>query len=44
MLWITLKNETSIKSNLFCLHELELKAGDWIDIGGTLSSPQAFPI
>ncbi len=44
ILGITLKRETSIKNNIFCLDELELEAGDWIDIGAPLSSGEAFPI
>jgi len=38
------KRKTSIKNNLFCLDELELEAGDWIDIGTPLHPSQAFPI
>lgn len=41
---ITLRDETSIKSNVLCLDELKLEAGDWIDIGSPLSSTQAFPV
>ena len=44
MLGITLKRETSIKNNLFCLDELELEAGDWIDIGAPLKEGEAFPV
>ncbi|WP_371804330.1 ethanolamine ammonia-lyase reactivating factor EutA [Candidatus Lokiarchaeum ossiferum] len=44
ILGLTLKKETSIKSNLFCLDELDLKAGDWIDIGRSLKESNAFPI
>ncbi len=44
ILGLTLKKETSIKSTLFCLDELELNAGDWIDIGQALQDTQAFPI
>ena len=44
MLGITLRNETSIKNNLFCLDELELEAGDWIDIGAPLKEGEAFPV
>jgi len=44
MLGITIKRETSIKNNLFCLDELDLEAGDWIDIGAPLHPSQAFPI
>ena len=41
---ITMRDETSIKSNVLCLDELQLEAGDWIDIGTPLSSTQAFPV
>jgi len=44
MLGITIKRETSIKENLFCLDELDLKAGDWIDIGAPLGAGEAFPV
>ncbi len=44
MLGITIKRETSIKNNIFCLDELDLEAGDWIDIGAPLHPSQAFPI
>ena len=46
MLGLTLKKETSIQSNLFCLDELELEAGDWIDIGESLqtNNRKAFPV
>ena len=44
MLGITIKRETSIKSNLFCLDELELETGDWIDIGAPLKDGEAFPV
>jgi ethanolamine utilization protein EutA len=41
---ITMRDETSIKSNVLCLDELKLEAGDWIDIGAPLKSTQAFPV
>ncbi len=41
---ITMRDETSIKSNVLCLDELQLEAGDWIDIGAPLKSTQAFPV
>ncbi len=41
---ITMRDETSVKSNLLCLDELQLETGDWIDIGAPLSSTQAFPV
>jgi ethanolamine utilization protein EutA len=44
MLGITIRNETSIKKNLFCLDELDLQAGDWIDIGAPLKDGEAFPV
>ncbi|MFW9989215.1 MAG: ethanolamine ammonia-lyase reactivating factor EutA [Candidatus Odinarchaeota archaeon] len=44
MLGLTIRNETSIKTNLFCLDELELEAGDWIDIGAPLKAGQTFPV
>jgi len=44
MLGITLRNETSIKNNIFCLDELDLEAGDWIDIGAPLKDGEAFPV
>jgi ethanolamine utilization protein EutA len=44
VLGITIRDETSIKSNLLCLDEILLEAGDWIDIGAPLKSTQAFPV
>jgi ethanolamine utilization protein EutA len=46
MLGLTIKKETSIQNNLFCLDELELSAGDWIDIGKPLQTNfrNAFPV
>jgi ethanolamine utilization protein EutA (predicted chaperonin) len=44
MLGITIRDKTSIKQNLFCLDELDLQSGDWIDIGAPLKSSEAFPI
>jgi len=46
VLGLTIKRETSIKKNLLCLDELELEAGDWIDIGAPLNkgSKKAFLI
>jgi ethanolamine utilization protein EutA len=44
MLGLTIKRETSIKNNIFCLDELELEAGDWIDIGAPLKEGEAFPV
>ena len=46
MLGLTLKKNTSIKNNLFCLDELELEAGDWIDIGAPFQTDnrKAFPV
>ncbi|WP_371805095.1 ethanolamine ammonia-lyase reactivating factor EutA [Candidatus Lokiarchaeum ossiferum] len=46
MLGLTLKRETLIKNNLLCLDELDLEAGDWIDIGAPLNTgaKKSFPI
>ena len=44
VLGITIRENTSIKSNLFCLDELDLEAGDWIDIGAPLKTGDAFPV
>ncbi len=46
MLGLTIKRETTIKNHLFCLDELELEAGDWIDIGAPLQTEhrKAFPV
>jgi len=44
ILGLTIKRETSIKNNLFCLDELDLEAGDWIDIGAPLKDGEAFPV
>lgn len=46
MLGLTLKKETHIEENLLCLDELELEAGDWIDIGEPLKTDdrKAFPV
>ncbi|MHA1288731.1 MAG: ethanolamine ammonia-lyase reactivating factor EutA [Candidatus Thorarchaeota archaeon] len=44
MLGISLRNETKIQSNLLCLDELEMEAGDWIDIGSALKDTHAFPV
>ncbi|MHA2147095.1 MAG: ethanolamine ammonia-lyase reactivating factor EutA [Candidatus Thorarchaeota archaeon] len=43
-LGLTIRDETSIKSNILVLDELQLEAGDWIDIGASLKSTQAFPV
>lgn len=40
----TIRRETSIKTNLICLDELILKAGDWIDIGDPLHNGEAYPV
>jgi ethanolamine utilization protein EutA len=44
VLGISIRDETSIQSNLLCLDELDMKAGDWIDIGSPLKETQAFPV
>jgi ethanolamine utilization protein EutA len=43
-LGLVIRDETSIKSNILVLDELQLEAGDWIDIGTPLKETQAFPI
>ena len=44
MVGLTMKRETAIQENLICLDELELEAGDWIDIGAPLHEGQTFPV
>ena len=46
LLGLTIHKQTSITSNLICLDELTLEAGDWIDIGPSLHIPprEAFPV
>ena len=44
MLGISIRDATSIQSNLLCLDELEMAAGDWIDIGSPLKDTHAFPV
>ncbi|MHA2025752.1 MAG: ethanolamine ammonia-lyase reactivating factor EutA [Candidatus Thorarchaeota archaeon] len=44
MLGISIRDETKIQSNLLCLDELEMEAGDWIDIGSPLKETNAFPV
>lgn len=44
ILGITIRDNTSIKQNLFCLDELDLEAGDWIDIGAPLKDGSVFPV
>ncbi|MHA1441915.1 MAG: ethanolamine ammonia-lyase reactivating factor EutA, partial [Candidatus Heimdallarchaeota archaeon] len=44
VLGITIRENTPIKSNLFCLDELDLEAGDWIDIGESLKTGDVFPV
>ena len=36
--------ETGLKTNLLTLDELDLKEGDWIDIGKPLVGNQVFPV
>ncbi|MHA2140990.1 MAG: ethanolamine ammonia-lyase reactivating factor EutA [Candidatus Thorarchaeota archaeon] len=43
-LGLTIRDETSIRSNILVLDELQLEAGDWIDIGAPLKSTEAFPV
>ena len=44
MFGLAIRDETAIQSNILCLDELQLEAGDWIDIGAPLKSTQAFPV
>jgi ethanolamine utilization protein EutA len=44
MVGLQIRRETNIQHNLICLDELELEAGDWIDIGAPLHSDTAFPL
>jgi ethanolamine utilization protein EutA len=44
MLGISIRDETKIQSNLLCLDELDMEAGDWIDIGSALKETNAFPV
>ena len=44
MVGITLRNETKLGTNLICLDELEMKEGDWIDIGKPLYAGHTFPV
>ncbi len=39
-----IRRETDLKTNLLTLDELELKEGDWIDIGKPLVADQVFPV
>lgn len=43
-LGLVIRDETSIKRNTLILDELQLEAGDWIDIGAPLKDTQAFPV
>lgn len=43
-LGIAIRDETTIKSNILVLDELQLESGDWIDIGTPLKSTQSFPV
>jgi ethanolamine utilization protein EutA len=43
-LGLVIRDETSIKNNILVLDELQLEAGDWIDIGSPLKSTQSFPV
>ena len=43
-LGITIRDSTSIKSNILVLDELLLEAGDWIDIGSPLKDTESFPV
>ncbi len=44
VLGLALKKNTQLRENLFCLDELELETGDWIDIGAPLKDKDAFPV
>jgi ethanolamine utilization protein EutA len=39
-----IRRETDLKTNLLTLDELDLKEGDWIDIGEPLVGNQVFPV
>ena len=39
-----IRRETDLKTNLLSLDELNLKEGDWIDIGEPLVGNQVFPV
>jgi len=39
-----IRRETGLKTNLLTLDELDLKDGDWIDIGEPLVKNQVFPV
>ena len=39
-----IRRETGLKNNLLTLDELDLKEGDWIDIGAPLVDKQVFPV
>ena len=39
-----MRRETDLKTNLLSLDELNLKEGDWIDIGEPLVAGQVFPV
>ena len=39
-----MRRETGLKTNLLTLDELDLKEGDWIDIGDPLLNNQVFPV
>lgn len=39
-----MRRETGLKTNLLTLDELELREGDWIDIGKPLVADQVFPV
>jgi ethanolamine utilization protein EutA len=39
-----IRRETNLKTNLLTLDELDLKEGDWIDIGEPLVKNQVFPV
>ncbi|MHA1196679.1 MAG: ethanolamine ammonia-lyase reactivating factor EutA [Promethearchaeota archaeon] len=44
ILGLHIHRETTIKTNLICLDELELESGDFIDIGPPLYDTKAYPV
>ncbi|MHA1907180.1 MAG: ethanolamine ammonia-lyase reactivating factor EutA [Candidatus Thorarchaeota archaeon] len=43
-LGLAIRDETSIQDNILVIDELDLEAGDWVDIGAPLKTTQAFPV
>jgi ethanolamine utilization protein EutA (predicted chaperonin) len=44
MLGLTMKKQIAFNGSLFCLDELFLESGDWIDIGRPIGEGKSFPI